>query len=226
MTARARSHHRKRAAILAAAAHAIARDGYHGMSMRDLSRATGSGLASFYVHFASKEDILFALQSEAFDALIESAQRAIAPESDAQRRLFAFILNHVRFFASHPDLMRALVQEAGALPADKRAAVRERKERYFAIASRLLEVIVEFGCGHAGARSSGDHDEAELERATYALFGMLNWIYGWYDPKRHGPPERLARTFQRIVLCGLVSECPYRSLDVDATFAGAAGGAT
>ena len=221
MSARARSDGR-RAAILEAAAHAIARDGCHGMSMRDLSRATGTGLASFYLHFASKEDILFALQFEAFDALIASAQAATQAESDPEQRLYAFILSHVRFFTEHPDLMRALVQEAGALPAVKRAAVRERKERYFAMASRLLEVIVEFGCGRAGARPSAQHEEAELERATYALFGMLNWIYGWYDPKRHGSPESLARTFQRIILCGMVARCPFRNLELDA--AAAAGG--
>ena len=33
--------------ILAAAARAFAEHGYHGMSMRDLAKATGRGLASF-----------------------------------------------------------------------------------------------------------------------------------------------------------------------------------
>jgi AcrR family transcriptional regulator len=223
MRAHARSS-RKRAAILGAAARAIARDGYHGMSMRDLSRATGTGLAGFYVHFASKEDILFALQSEAFDALLESAQQAIGCEHDPERRLHAFILNHVLFFTMHPDLMRALVQQAGALPADKRAAVRERKERYFGLARSLLEVIVEFGCGRASGRPCAEHDDAELERATYALFGMLNWIYGWYEPSRHGSPETLARTFHRIALCGSVTRCPFRDVPIDE--GATAGGAT
>jgi AcrR family transcriptional regulator len=225
MNARTRSD-RKRAAILAAAAEAIARDGYHGMSMRDLSRATGTGLASFYVHFASKEDILFALQTEAFDALIDSAQKEIAREQDPERRLYGFIVNHVRFFTAHPDLMRALVQEAGALPAPRRAAVRERKERYFEMARGLLEVIVEFGCGGVGERAPAEHDEAELERATYALFGMLNWIYGWYEPGRHGSPESLARTFERIALCGVLGRLPARNVEFGTADAAVAGGVT
>jgi len=188
--------HRTRAAILDAAAHAIARDGYHGMSMRDLSRATGRGLASFYVHFSSKEDILFALQSEAFDALIESSDRAVATQRDPVVRLQAFILNHVRFFAEHPDLMRTLVQEAGALPAEKRALIRHRKQRYFETVRDLVARIAELGAAD---------DEAELERSTYALFGMLNWIYGWYEPREHGSPEALARTLHRMALRGLAA---------------------
>ena len=63
---------------LAAAAHEMARSGFHGMSMRDLARATGRG-SSFYTHFRSKEDILFALHVEAFDALIVGAERTSRP---------------------------------------------------------------------------------------------------------------------------------------------------
>ena len=37
---------------------------------------------------------------------------------------------------------------------------------------------------------------------------MLNWIYGWYEPTRHGSPEALARTFHRIALCGAVAQLP------------------
>lgn len=200
-----------RATILSAAARAIAREGYHGMSMRDLARATGRGLASAYAHFASKEDILFALQSEAFDALITSAERATGAEEDPVLQLHAFILSHLRFFTSHPDLMRVLVQEAGALPPRRRAPIRARKERYFDIARRILEVVVEFGCGKSAAgRRRSSVSEQELERATYALFGMLNWVWGWYEPKRHGPPEALAQTFHRIVLCGAVTSCSAR----------------
>ena len=58
--------------ILEAAAAAIARDGFHGMSMRALAKATGRGLASFYTYFDSKESVLFAIQSQAFEALVES----------------------------------------------------------------------------------------------------------------------------------------------------------
>ncbi len=208
---------RGRAAILAAAARAIAREGYHGMSMRDLARATHRGLANAYTYFESKEDILFALQSEAFDALIEGAETATRGDDDPVRKLYAFILHHLRFFAAHPDLMRVLVQEAGALPARKRAAIRDRKERYFRVANGILEVLVEFGWGRPGLPPSPcGATEQELERATYALFGMLNWVYGWYEPRRHGSPEALARTFHRIVLRGAAPG--YEPDELDAPF--------
>ena len=67
MSRRARRAHEAAHRVLDAAPRARSREhGYHGMSMRDLARATGRALASFYTYFGSKEDILFELQQRAF----------------------------------------------------------------------------------------------------------------------------------------------------------------
>lgn len=195
--------------IIEAAAAAIAERGFHGMSMRDLARATDRSLAGFYNYFASKEDVLFALQKEAFEALLVTTERALSVATDAPARLYVFIHHHVRYFAEHADVMRVLVHEAAALPPARRRVVRDLKERYFEIGRAIVRDVVNEGCGSPGAVARGSVDDAELERATYGVFGMLNWVYAWYDPKRHGGPGDVARTIHRVTLCGLVARCPY-----------------
>ncbi|MGE5183046.1 MAG: TetR/AcrR family transcriptional regulator, partial [Acidobacteriota bacterium] len=106
--------------MLQGAATPIARHGYHGMSMRDLAKATGKSLASFYHLFQSKEEILFEIQSQAFERLISTAERALAEIRDPVGHLQIFELNHVRAFAEQPDVMRVLVHEAAALPKQRR----------------------------------------------------------------------------------------------------------
>ena len=199
-----------KAEILAAAARIIAEQGYHGMSMRELARGTGRALASFYSHYASKEDVLFALQTDAFETLIASAESALADVAAPVARLYCFILNHVRYVAGHRDVMHVLVHEAAALPPTRRRTVRALKERYFGIAKQLVEDILVEGCENPRARSSGKADPSEVERTTDAIFGMLNWTYGWYDSRRHGQPQDVARTIHRIALCGMVARCPHR----------------
>lgn len=190
-----------RADILQGAATPIARHGYHGMSMRDLARATGKSVASFYHLFQSKEDILFEIQSQAFERLISTAERALAEVPDPVGRLQIFVLNHVRYFAEQPDVMRILVHEAAALPKPRRVVIRTLKQRYFEIARDVVGALV--------ARADAPRvDALELERITYGVFGMLNWIYGWYEPARHGPPEQLARTIQHVALHGTVAPGP------------------
>jgi AcrR family transcriptional regulator len=183
-----------RADILRAAARAVAQHGYHGMSMRELARATGRSPASFYNYFRSKEAVLLAIQSEAFQVLLGAAEDVLSRFRAPRPRLYAFILNHVGYFAKHSDVMRVLVHEATALPPESRAAVRELKARYFELGRGLVQALCQDG------RSA-----EETERATYCVFGMLNWIYGWYQPELHGEPTQLARTIFSVAQSGLAT---------------------
>jgi len=189
-----------RADVLQGAATPIARHGYHGMSMRELAKATGKSLASFYHLFQSKEEILFEIQAQAFERLISTTERALAQVPEPIGRLQIFVLDHVRYFAEQPDVMRVLVHEAAALPKARRAVIRALKQRYFEIARDIIQAVV--------AQGDASPDAVELERITYSVFGMLNWIYGWYEPARHGPPEQLARTIQHLALHGIGARGP------------------
>jgi AcrR family transcriptional regulator len=179
------------------------------MSLRALASATGQSLANFYNYFDSKEDVLHEIQRTAFESMIASAREAVAQAGTAEEKLYAFLLQHVGYVAEHPDVLRVLVHEARALPRDKRAAVRRLKERYFEIAREIVAEIYRKGCG-APSRD-GAPDERELEHLTYAIFGMVNWLYGWYEPARHGPPAQVARSLHALVLSGLATAWPRRN---------------
>lgn len=200
----------QRAGILQAAAAAIAENGFHGMTMRGLARATGKGLASFYNYFSCKEDLLFSLQTGAFETLTGALNAALEEVDDPVERLHVFVLNHVRYLAEHRSVMRVLVHEASALPAGRRKKVRLLKEGYFHIVRDIVASILAAGCRSPGAEGAANLDPSEVERVTYSVFGMLNWSYGWYDPERHGTPQDVARTIHAVAVCGLVARCPRR----------------
>jgi AcrR family transcriptional regulator len=183
--------------------------------MRDLAADTGMSLANLYNYFESKEQLVFALQTRAFETLISTAEQALAGLEGSEARLYAFILNHVRFITANRDVTRVLVEEAGELPAKRRHAIRRLKERYFAIGRAIVEAVNEAGCGAPGAVATGPLPDAEVERSTYNIFGMLNWVYGWYDPERHGSAAAVARSIHRLVLCGLVARCPSSAVVTD-----------
>ena len=193
----------KRAEILAAAAQAIAKHGYHGMSMRELARVTGRSPASFYNYFESKEELLFSVQRDAFTTLLESAQSVLEGVENPIGRLYLFILSHVRHFSENPAEMQVLIHEASALPPKRRSEVRRRKEAYYELLHHIVEEIMQRN------RTRGRPEAAEVERTTYCVFGMLNWMYGWHEPARHGSPEVLARSIHRIILGGLAEHSPF-----------------
>lgn len=195
-------HESQRLEILEAAAAAIAEHGFHGMTMRGLARATNKGLATFYNYFPSKEEVLFSLQTEAFDAMTASVNLALETITDPSGRLFAFVLNHLKFVAERRSVMRVLVHEASALPADKRKTVRLLKEAYFSVCRDIVSTVLA-DVGDTPLTSRG-LDPTEVERITYSVFGMLNWSYGWYDPRQHGTPHDVATTIHAMAVSGLI----------------------
>lgn len=201
-----------RARILQAAAVLMASEGFHGMSMRRLSKTAGTSSANVYNYFSSKEDILFAIQEEAFETLVATAGEALDDASGAVGRLYCFIYCHVRYFAENPQVMHVLVYEAASLPPERRRVIRGLKEHYFDIGRRLVRELVENGCGDSAAAGRRFENAAELERVTYSLFGMLNWIHAWYEPDCHGDFRQLARTIHEMAVCGMVANCPYRKV--------------
>jgi hypothetical protein len=59
-------------------------------------------------------------------------------------------------------------------------------------------------------RRNGNRERAvkpiDLTVATYALFGMMNWIYNWYDPRGKLSVSQLVDNITRLFLAGFFSQ--------------------
>ncbi len=111
---------RQRARLFAAAASVFARVGYAEASAEAISREAGMSKATFYEHFANKEECILAL----FDAAAEGVRDAVTaavttaelPEQRVRQGVRAFLTAVVAF----PDHARTLLVEI--LGAGRRAA--------------------------------------------------------------------------------------------------------
>jgi len=171
---------------LARAAWVCADKGYHPTTMRDLSAASGMSLAGMYYYVRGKEDLLALIQERCFTQVLEGARQAVATASDPQERLQSFIRHHVSFFAHHMAEMKVLSHEASP------RGVSAIKRHYV----DLLESILK--------EAAPEQSAVDRSAATYILFGMMNWIYNWYDPAGHIDPARLADLMASIFLGGFV----------------------
>jgi len=172
--------------LLAQAARVFAERGYHPTSMRDLAAASGMSLAGIYYYVKGKEDLLFLIQERCFSRVLEGARMTLHRTRDPLERLQEFIRHHVSYFAAHMDEMKVLSHEATALTGEPRRRVNAIKRRYVDLLEGLLREAAP--------------EEAAVDRsaATYLLFGMMNWIYNWYDPAGALDPERLADLITRV----------------------------
>jgi AcrR family transcriptional regulator len=191
-----RAYDDKLALILRTAAEIFADKGYHDTSIRDISRSTGISLSGLYYYFRSKDELLFLVQDHCFGVVLETAQHVLARESDPETRLRAFVENHLRFFVNNMKEMKVLSHEARSLSAEYRRTVNAKKKKYTELCMTVL------------AELDPRAHEAERRVAAFSLFGMMNWIYNWYNPERDGRVDELARQMSQLFLSGYLRAAP------------------
>jgi AcrR family transcriptional regulator len=172
----AKSYDQKLEFILRTAARIFAEKSYHSTSMRDISRATNVSLAGLYHYCRSKEELLFLIQDNCFGRVLERLEQQLQEVDEPIIKLRIFIENHLSFFAANMAEMKVLSHE----------------DNYTRLARRILQELQELTNNRA----------VDLTVATYALFGMMNWIYNWYDPQGKLGVHELAQHLTQLFLGG------------------------
>jgi len=183
--------------ILRSAARIFAEKSYHSTSMRDISRATNVSLAGLYHYCKSKEELLFLIQDNCFGRVLERLEQRLQDVEDPIAKLGIFIENHLSFFAANMAEMKVLSHEAESLRGDLYTHVSTRKDKYTKLARKILREVQETG---------NSKEPIDLTVATYALFGMMNWIYNWYDPQGKLKVSDLADNVMKLFLNGFMSD--------------------
>ncbi len=182
------------AEILAHATGVFCQKGYAGASMRDLSRATGMSLAGLYYYFESKERLLFLIQKHTFTTIVARLKKRLEHVDDPEQRIRVFILNHLEYFLANQAAMKILSHEAEALKNGFATELAATKREYYRICVNLLDDF---------KRSRDLTFTTRL--AVLSLFGMMNWIYTWYNPRVDADAASIAREMGDILLQGVAS---------------------
>lgn len=182
--------------ILRTAARIFAEKGYHPTTMRDISRATQVSLAGLYYYCKSKEELLFLIQDNCFGRVLARLEERLRETDDPVGRLRVVVENHLSFFAANMAEMKVLSHEADALAGELHERVSTKKQQY---TRRVRRILAELQAQQDAATRAARID---LTVATYALFGMMNWIYNWYDPRGPLSVAGLVENVTRLFLRG------------------------
>jgi AcrR family transcriptional regulator len=182
------------AEILDHATGVFCKKGYEGASMRDLSRASGMSLAGLYYYFESKERLLFLIQKHTFTTIVRRLKARLDGVNDPEQQIRIFVLNHLEYFLSNPESMKVLSHEDDALKNGFASEVATIKREYYRICVGLLDDF---------KRERGLQFSTRI--AVLSLFGMMNWIYTWHNPRVDADAEQLAREMGDIFLRGVTN---------------------
>ncbi len=183
--------------ILGHATEVFYTKGYAGASMRDLSRSSGMSLAGLYYYFESKEKLLYLIQKDTFSTIMGQVQERLREVNDPEERVRVFICNHLEYFLGNLKAMKLLSHEDEALTGPLGAEIAAMKRDYYRIIRGLVGDL-------RREKGEGFNGEVSSRVAALSLFGMMNWIYTWHNPRRDAGAQVLADEMADIFLRGLL----------------------
>lgn len=187
----------KLAHLLTRAAHVFAEEGYEKASMRTLARAADISLPGLYYYVSCKEELLFLIQFQVFGVLTEELEAILETNAAPEAHLDEMVSGHVRYVVQHLPELKVCTKDLDSLKGKYYQLVLERRQRYFELTRGILERL----------RRQDGGSRVEPNLGTLHLFGSLNWLVMWFDPRRNDPTE-LSQSLVTVFLGGYRNAAP------------------
>lgn len=117
----------------------FARNGFEGVSMRDVAEACGVTLATLYYHFSSKEELhdeISRFRFEEFISSVSAKQKALPPGEDTPSMLLALIFDAV---LADPTLFNLMQRDLHHFDEDSRRA--QSRQKYSAFLALIRDTL-------------------------------------------------------------------------------------
>jgi len=171
--------------------------GFHGVSVREITDATGIRASSLYAHMESKEQLLFELVIIGHEEHHELLRHALVEaSSDPIDQLSRLVRAHVFLHATYPLLARICNRELQALSDESRVRVMDVRNA----SQQLMADVVE-----RGMRLGVFHVE-DLWLASAATLAMGLRIAEWWSDEMGYTVEAVADAYATFAVRLLTSE--------------------
>ena len=146
---------------------------YDGASMQDIAEAVGLTKAGLYHHVGSKDRLLYEIQNYGMDILDETVLAPIKDVADPREKLRQTIIGHIDLIVRARDQeITVILHENRSLSGPLRKKLNTRKRGYIDYLVDLIARVQE---------QSGRPPQIPPRIAAFALLGMINWLYQWYN---------------------------------------------
>jgi len=183
---------KKTASIVKVAAKLFNEKGYLETSMEDISKTAHLSKGGIYHYFSSKNEILFFISSSYMDLLLKDLEEELKKREDCFSKIQWIISRHIEVYTKYLSEAKTTLHEAHLLPPEYFKKYTQKERKYYRIVADVLSEV--FG---------NRIQKGQLRVITFTLFGMCNWIYHWYKPKRLVSPQELSRIISEIYCRGV-----------------------
>ncbi len=176
--------------LMQAAAHAFAEKGFHATTTRDIASGAGLSPAGVYVHFGSKEELLFNLSRSGHESALRLLRQAITAGATPSDQLESLMARFSEWHVEQYQVARVVQYEHHHLTPEHHADVLALRKEMDAVVRDVLDR------GVADGTFSVD-DSADT---ALALLSIAVDVARWYSPTIKRTPVQIGATNAALAL--------------------------
>ena len=147
--------------------------GYRSTTLDDVSKRLGISKAALYHYVSSKENLLSIIYIQALENFFRDTYEISELDLSPDEKVKLIIRSHIQnIITKNLPMFAVFFSEENQLHESDFQKIREEKKKY----NKIIEKIIEEGISKDLFR------KADPKLQSYAIIGMCNWIYKWYNP--------------------------------------------
>jgi len=175
--------------LLTSAVRCFASNGFHATTTRDISSAVGLSPGALYVHFPSKEVVLFEIIRTAHQRVLAYVtEPAVLGIEDPVRHLQALVARYTNWHARNHVAARVSQYELAGLSAEHYEEILETRHR----TNDVFRAAVERGV------TTGVFADVDVKRVSRAILSLGIDLVRWYRRDGSDSPELLGGELAQI----------------------------
>lgn len=181
--------------IISVAARLFKEKGYRATTLEDIAAAVGMLKGSLYYYIKSKEELLYLIVRDPIRQAYNKLDEIVSSDAPVKSKIAQAITNHIESFHQHYPHIAVYLHDYHHLMKQLQKNAIETPKHYQRLWAALLQQGVDGGILR---------DDLNVKITGYAILGMCNWIYRWYNPNGTLSAQEIAELFTKLVLEGLI----------------------
>ena len=180
--------------IITVAAQLFKAKGYRATTLEDIAAAVGMLKGSLYYYIRSKEELLYLVVRDPIRQAYNTLEDIVRSDAPVTTKISQAIANHMTLFHEHYPHIAVYLHDFHNLTQKLQQNAIETPKHYQRLWADLLQKGVDAGELRA---------DLDVKVTGYAILGMCNWVYRWYNPEGTLSAEAIADIFTKLALEGL-----------------------
>lgn len=169
--------------------------GFQATSIQDIVEANGVTKGTFYYYFKNKEDVLVHIHQSFIDHLLDGQEKIMTNEDlSNSKKLYQIVELLISNIRTNGHSALVFFQEMRHLSEEKTAIILPKRQQF---QENIQKVLGE------GMEAGEFKKDLRADMLSYAVLGMANWSYFWYEPDGEVDEKSLTDLYMRLIFKGI-----------------------